>query len=327
MAKVTLRNRLFPSGGKLPIVYSRRYDIHLFGLAKKHPFDAAKYGRVYRYVVKHLGIPPRRFYRPRKATLRQLLSVHTLDYLNSLHDARHIARIVEWPNLSSWPGWLLYRKILVPMQYATGGTLLGVELALDYGWCINLGGGFHHASGRQGAGFCCYADIPIAAYHLLRTNRDLSVLIVDLDAHQGNGCAEVFKHDPNIRILDIYNPFIFPGNRRVRDYVDLNCPVLPGISEIEYLSLVKSQLRQAIDCYAPDLIIYVAGTDVLSLDPLGGMNISEQGVIARDADVFSQALANRIPILMLLSGGYGRENAQVIARSVEHLLRNVLRVS
>jgi histone deacetylase 11 len=311
---------------KLPIIYSRHYDIRFFGLEKKHPFDTAKYSRVYHYLVKQVGIAPRRFFHPHKATRRQLLSVHTLEYLRSLRVSRHIAQIAELPVLASWPGWLLYWKILIPMQYATGGTLLGVELALRYGWCINLAGGYHHSTGHRGAGFCFYADIPIAVYRLLQQRRGLSVLIVDLDAHQGNGCAEVFKHDANIHILDVYNPFIFPGDRRVRDYVDFNCPIPPIISDDEYLSLVKSKLAEALGAFEPSLIIYIAGTDVLRNDPLGGMNLSEQSVIERDAAVFGQALAREVPILMLLSGGYGRDNAPVIARSLEHLLREVLQV-
>jgi histone deacetylase 11 len=309
---------------KLPIVYSRHYDIRFFGLETQHPFDTTKYGKIYRYLLQRLSIARRRFYYPSRVTRRQLLSVHTLDYLRSLRSPEQIAQIAELPVLTSLPGWLLYWKILIPLQYATGGTILGVELALCHGWCINLAGGYHHATGTSGTGFCFYADIPIAVFQALRRYPGLSVLIVDLDAHQSNGCAEVFRHDANIHILDIYNPFIFPCDRRVRQYVDFDCPVFPTITEADYLALVRAKLQQAITSCAPALIIYNAGTDILEGDPLGGMLISEQGIIQRDASVFAQALAQGIPILMLLAGGYGRQNALVIAHSLENLLKRVL---
>jgi len=210
------------------------------------------------------------------------------------------------------------------MRYATGGTILGVELAFQYGWCINLAGGYHHAKGNSGGGFCFYADIPIAVHKALKKKPDLSVLIVDLDAHQGNGCADIFKYDANVHILDIYNAFIYPGEKMVQQYVDFNYPVFPSIRETDYLALVTENVARAIKKCSPDLIVYNAGADILEGDPLGGMHISTQGMIWRDNIVFTQALTHHIPILMVLAGGYTRQSAIATAYSIENLLKNVI---
>lgn len=309
---------------KLPIIYSKQYNIQFFGLEKRHPFDAAKYEKIYRYLTEKLGIDESRFYRPRPVTQKELLSIHTLEYLQSLKSAVAIAQIAELPPLAVLPGWLLRQVILKPMRYATGGTLLAVELAFQYGWAINLAGGYHHAKGASGEGFCFYADIPIAVYTALKKNPDLSVLVVDLDVHQGNGCAYLFKHDPQIRIFDVYNYNIYPWDKRAQQYVDFRYPIAPTITEIDYLALIEEKLTQAIQDCSPDLLIYNAGTDILAGDPLGGMNISEQGIIHRDALVFRQACAHDIPIVMVLAGGYTRQSASVIAHSIEYLLKTII---
>lgn len=309
---------------KLPIIYSDKYNIRFFGLEKRHPFDAAKYGKVYRYLTEELSIDEERFYRPLPVTQKELLSVHTLEYLQSLKSARAIAQIAELPALAVLPGWLLRQVILKPMQYATGGTLLAVELAFEYGWSINLAGGYHHAKGSSGAGFCFYADIPIAVCAALKKNPDLSVLVVDLDVHQGNGCAHLFKHDPQVRIFDVYNYDIYPWDKRAQQYVDFKYPIASATSETAYLTLIEEALSQALQCCSPELLIYNAGTDILIGDPLGGMGISEQGIIHRDALVFHQARANNIPIVMVLSGGYTKQSASVIAHSIEYLLKTVV---
>src|SRR3989338_4264328 len=171
---------------KLPIVYSKHYDISLFGLEKFHPFDTQKYGKVYRYLVNKVGINKNRFYTPEIVSEEDLLSVHTPEYLYSLKESKNVARIAELGILAKIPNIILQHKLLKPMRYATGGTILGCDLALEHGWAINLSGGYHHAKADSGGGFCFFADVPIAVYKLLKNNPNLSIMIIDLDAHQGN---------------------------------------------------------------------------------------------------------------------------------------------
>ena len=78
-------------------------------------------------------------------------------------------------------------------------------------WAINIGGGFHHCSGEMGGGFCAFADISIALTFLFENDPKVTkAMIVDLDAHQGNGHERDFMADDRVYILDVYNKDIYP---------------------------------------------------------------------------------------------------------------------
>jgi histone deacetylase 11 len=308
---------------KIPIVYSKHYDIGLAGMERLHPFDTRKHGKVFRQLGEKLGIGGREIYTPTMATEAELLSVHTPRYLASLRRSYNVAFIAELPLLAFVPNALLQKRVLVPMRYATKGTMLGAELAFEYGWAINLSGGYHHAKADSGGGFCFFADVPIALYALFEKRPELSVLIVDLDAHQGNGNEAVFKDDPRVRIFDIYNEAIYPQDDEAKRYIAFDHPVPVSTGDGAYLSLLEKELPEAIENVRPGLIVFIAGTDVLEGDFLGMLRLSEAGVIKRDAIVFTNALEKEIPILMLLGGGYTKKSAPVIAESIENIVQMV----
>jgi histone deacetylase 11 len=311
---------------QLPIIFSADYDISLYGLEKLHAFDTGKYGKVFHYLTTRLGISEKRFWKARPVTDEELLTVHSRQYLDSLSNPEVIAGIAELEILTMIPQSILAEKILKPMKFAVGGTILGLELALKHGWAINLSGGFHHAKADRGGGFCFFADIPIAVFKLLKGKPDLKVLIIDLDAHQGNGYAEIFKDKPGIFIFDVYNEDIFPGDQAAKKYIDFNFPVHSGIDDEVYLALLARELPAALDVAKPNVIIYNAGTDIYKEDSLGRMNISKEGIIKRDELVFTYARKQGIPVLMLLSGGYSEQSADIISHSIENLLAKVLEV-
>ncbi|WP_051327309.1 histone deacetylase family protein [Desulfatibacillum aliphaticivorans] len=309
----------------LPIVYSKHYNITLFGIQKLHPFDSEKYGRVYKYLEKNVGLSPERIFEPEEISELDLLRVHSREYLDSLKKSSVVAEIAEMGALKLMPGFLLDKKILKPMRYATGGTVLACRLALQYGWSVNLSGGYHHAKADQGEGFCFYADIPVAAHVLWEQNPAMKIMVVDLDVHQGNGHEAVFKDDPRVFIFDMYNAEIYPRDKEAAEYIDFNLPVDYGAKDEEYLVLLKKNLEPAIIQSNPDLIIYNAGTDIYKDDPLGVLNITQDGIIDRDEQVFRTAGKLNVPVAMVLSGGYTKESAGIIAQSMENLLENVFR--
>ncbi len=106
------------------------------------------------------------------------------------------------------PAEILRYRLLNPMLKAVEGTISCVCMALDHGWSINLSGGYHHASKNSGGGFCIYPDITFAVHHLRKWHFDRvkKVLIIDLDAHQGNGYERDFLNDVDVFILDCFNP-------------------------------------------------------------------------------------------------------------------------
>jgi histone deacetylase 11 len=311
---------------KLPIIFSPRYDIRVLGIEKLHPFDSEKYGKVHRYLMETVGIDEGAFFLPDPVSEEELLTVHTPEYLHSLKKSPTIAMISEVMMAAFVPNDVLQKHLLMPMRVATGGTILGCRLAIERGWSINLSGGYHHAKASSGGGFCFFADVPIAVRKTWEENPARKVLIVDLDAHQGNGNASIFRNEPRVDIFDIFNASIYPGDSEAAQHVKYGRPVKMSVGDGEYLGLLKRELPPAIEESSPGLIIYNAGTDVLAGDPLGGMNISSEGIIQRDGIVFRCAVDRKIPILMLLSGGYTRKSAGVIGRSIENVLKNIIGV-
>ncbi|XP_077539374.1 histone deacetylase 11 isoform X4 [Haemaphysalis longicornis] len=267
---------------KLPVVYSSAYNISFYGLEKVHPFDAGKWGKVFDGLRRAGLLTDSNYHEPHEATTQELLLVHSPSYINRLKAAR---------------------------------------LALEHGWAVHLGGGFHHASARRGGGFCCYADITLAVRKLQREGRIHRVMVVDLDAHQGNGYARDFHGDQDVYIMDVYNRAIYPGDEHAKGAIRRKVELRPGTSDEAYLKLVDEHLQLALGEFPTDLVVYNAGTDVLSGDSLGYLNISEKGVVERDALVFGRVRQRHLPVVMLTSGGYQRQSARVIARSVLNLCR------
>lgn len=309
------------SNNRLPIVFSKDYDISILGLENFHPFDSKKYGKVYKYLQDHVGVTESSTFTPTAVTDEQLLTVHTEPYLTSLKKSRTIAYVAEMPMLSKLPNSTLEKCILNPMKLATGGTILGAQLALDSGYAINLSGGYHHAKSGNGEGFCFFADINLAILELQKTKPDIKVMIVDLDAHQGNGHEAISGNADNIIIYDIYNGDIYPYDEEVKPFIDYNISISSHTSDSLYLSTLKTTLPRAISSSKPDFIIYNAGTDIYENDPLGALSVSKEGIINRDEFVFDQAIKGNIPILMVLSGGYTKESAQIIGESIENIIK------
>jgi histone deacetylase 11 len=242
------------------------------------------------------------------------MELHPAAYLNSLRKPKSLVRILELPIVARLPGWVIDWRVLRAMRLATGGTLLACRLALEHGVAINLGGGFHHAAARWGGGFCVYADVPWAAAVLHREGRIGRVMVVDLDAHQGNGTAAVFQDWPWASIFDVYQEDLFPARKEPEDY---SFALPAGTTGAEYLDLIRDCLPGALDTVRPDLVIYNAGSDPYANDPLAGLRLSKTDIADRDLLVVSLARERSIPVAMVLSGGYAAESWQIHAEAIE----------
>ncbi|XP_029548574.1 histone deacetylase 11 isoform X1 [Salmo trutta] len=334
----------------LPIVYSPVYNITFMGLEKLHPFDSGKWGKVIHFLKEEKLISDGSIVEAREAAEEDLLVVHTKRYLNRLKWSLVVASITEIPPLLFLPNFLVQRRVLRPLRTQTGGTIMAGKLAVDRGWAINVGGGFHHCSSDKGGGFCAYADITLAIKFLFERVEGISrATIIDLDAHQGNGHERDFLDDRRVFIMDVYNRYIYPGDGYAKSKLPLtydpltlyNRYIYPGdgyakraikrkveldwgTEDDEYLGKVELHTEGALNEVRPDIIVYNAGTDILDGDPLGGLAISPQGIVKRDEIVFRAARRRGIPILMVTSGGYQKRTARIIADSIINLRRQGL---
>jgi histone deacetylase 11 len=171
---------------------------------------------------------------------------------------------------------------------------------------------------------------------LLRLQKVKKVLIVDLDAHQGNGLITCFAHinkeqdtftyelDDRVHILDMYNANNYPNDSFAQQFITFRHPLSPKTNDEVYLRTLKSSLPQALQLSSYDLVVYNAGTDVYRRDPLGRLGLTRKGIIERDAFVFRQCREGahspgKVNIMMVLSGGYTAESAEIIADSIHNL--------
>lgn len=304
-----------------PIIYRDEYNVHFWGLEKMHPFDAGKWGRIFQFLKQFGVIDEETVTKPNKATKEDLLVVHSKKYLKTLKCSLKVACIAEVPPLAIVPNYFVQKGYLEPMRYQVGGTILAGKLAIERGWAINIGGGFHHCSSEKGGGFCPYADITLIVQFLFHyfPSKISNVMIVDLDAHQGNGYERDFFDNEQIYIFDMYNRGIYPFDKDAKMAIRKRVELRHLTKDEEFLYKVETNLENALKEFQPDLVVYNAGTDILEGDSLGCLAVTEDGIIKRDEIVFRKVRLKQVPIVMLTSGGYLKRTANIIAKSILNL--------
>lgn len=185
---------------------------------------------------------------------------------------------------------------------SVGGTICATQDALNLGWGGTLGGGTHHAFRSQGAGFCVFNDIAVAILYFRKTGRFRRAAVIDLDVHQGDGTAEIFRDDPEVFTLSIHCNSNFPF-RKQQSTVDV--PLPDGVGDTEYLARLNEVLPRLLD-WRPEIIFYQSGVDGLATDVLGRLALTQAGLMARDRLVMESARTAGIPLVVTSGGGYSR---------------------
>ena len=307
--------------GKLPIVYHPGYTVSMGGVEKLHPFDMQKYRKIAEALIQRDRLSMEQFSTPSRVSDEDLLLVHTKEYIDSLNSSFTLGLIADMPYLGLLPNRVAQNGFLEPVKLGTGGTILGTKLASGYGWAINLAGGYHHAKANEKVvgGFSFVNDVCIAIKKMLLEHGDHRVLIVDLDAHQGNGNEELAEGENNIAIFDMYNGDTWPGDFACQERINFRHALKAKTGDGEYLRILTSNLPAAIDSTRPNLVIYIAGTDIYEQDPIGALSITREGIIKRDEIVFGEVMSRKIPILMVLAGGYHGHSREIVSASIENL--------
>ncbi|TMQ52773.1 MAG: histone deacetylase [Candidatus Eisenbacteria bacterium] len=232
---------------------------------------------------------------PERASLEQVLRVHDRAYVDKLAQGR--LSVLEEAVLE-----LPYSKQLVEASFlCAGGSILAGREALTRGVGINLGGGFHHAFPDHGEGFCVFNDVAIAIRALQHEGLIRRAAVIDLDVHQGNGTAAIFRDDPSVFTFSMHEEQNYPA---VKPPSDLDVGLDTGTPGAEYLSALERHAPAILDRHRPDLVAYVAGADPFEQDQLGGLKLSREDLRRRDRVVFGACAAREIPAVAFLAGGY-----------------------
>ena len=277
--------------------------IYAHPLPPGHRFPMLKYELIPAQLLHEGVISAENIFSPKPISEEKILWTHDAEYWKQLRDLTLPAkeqRRIGFP-LSAQ---LVEREIRIAQ-----GTIDGCHFAFENGIAFNVAGGTHHAGSNWGEGFCMLNDQAIAANYLLKEALAKSVLIVDLDVHQGNGTAEIFQHQPKVFTFSMHGANNFPYRK---ERSDLDIPLPDGIGDGTYFMLLKEALPKLIEEVKPDFIFYLAGVDVLSTDKLGKLALSKEGCKARDEFVLQLCQANKIPVQVSMGGGYSADIKDIV---------------
>lgn len=300
----------------MKVIYSKHYNINLGLLNYLHPFDGTKFQTIYEGLKKNEGVE---FVEPSDVVSMDIID----EFLSSMmrkkiRDSVFIFRALEVPRIPLIGFSFLDRKILTPMRWGVAGTIFGATQALKNGGVYwNVSGGYHHAMQQNMEGFCIYNDVGICHQQLIKNgllSANDKILIIDTDAHHGNGNAYTFMENKHVTILDVYNAGIYPTSGYTRDRVDIPVPLPPGTDGQTYLQRYSEALEKLDNDYR--LAFVVAGTDTLMSDKLGGLCLSIDDVAEREKLTLKALSQHSIPTVMLGGGGYSKDSAKSVIRAI-----------
>ena len=229
---------------------------------------------------------------------RDLLRVHTPAYVQSIRSG-------QFNELTAKKLGLPASEALSRRSHAAvAGTLAAARAAMVDGLAANLAGGTHHAFPDSGQGFCVFNDVAVAIRALRHEEAYLHCMVVDLDAHQGNGTHAIFAED---RLTFCYSMHVARNYPSVKVPGDLDVGLSRFAGADEYFSNLESTLPIAMERFEPDLVFYIAGMDVHEDDQFGQMRLSTQDVARRDWWTIDLCRNWGIPVVCLYGGGYNRE--------------------
>ncbi|MVN22192.1 histone deacetylase family protein [Mucilaginibacter arboris] len=277
--------------------------IYAHPLPESHRFPMLKYELIPAQLLHEGVISSENIFSPKPVKEEVILWTHDENYWQQLRD------LTLPPKEQRRIGFPLTAQLVEREIRIAQGTIDGCHFAFENGIAFNVAGGTHHAGSNWGEGFCMLNDQAIAANYLLKEALAKSILIVDLDVHQGNGTAEIFEHQPQVFTFSMHGANNFPYRK---ERSDLDIPLLDQMGDDAYFTLLKEALPGLIDQVKPDFIFYLAGVDVLSTDKLGKLALTKEGCKQRDEFVLNLCHKNSIPVQVSMGGGYSTHIKDIV---------------
>jgi acetoin utilization deacetylase AcuC-like enzyme len=278
-------------------------EFYVLPLPPNHRFPMSKYEVLPQQLLHEGTIRQENIFHPQPIDTHWILRTHDESYFNKLKTLsltpQEVRRI----------GFPLTDRVVNREVTIMNGTLLCTSYALQYGIAMNIAGGTHHAFTNKGEGFCLLNDIAIAANYLLDKKLATQILVVDLDVHQGNGTAQIFRHEPRVFTFSMHGANNYP---LLKENSDLDIGLPDFTEDSFYLSTLDVNLKNLLEQVQPDFIFYQCGVDILATDKLGRLSVSREGCKQRDRIVLETAKQNKIPIVASMGGGYSHDFRDII---------------
>ncbi len=289
---------------ELPIV---NHPDYVAKINDDNKFPIKKFGEL----AKHLKEKKiaKKFFIPKPCSIETLSRVHSKEYI------LNIQKKTLDPLSQKKIGFSLNDSVVQRSFTATGGTVLASKLAISYGLACNTAGGSHHAGFNEGAGFCVFNDAAVAARYLQKKGYARRILIVDLDVHQGNGTADIFKNDNSVFTFSMHCKSNYPA-KKTKSNIDVELD--DNLEDKKYLEILKKNLIY-LNQESFDFVFYIAGVDIHHDDRLGKLKITDDGIKSRDQIVVNNFFQQKIPLCGVLGGGYNKDfNKLVELHSILH---------
>jgi acetoin utilization deacetylase AcuC-like enzyme len=284
----------------LKIAWTENY---VLPLPPNHRFPMSKYEVLPQQLLHEGTVRLENFFAPGPIRMDSLLRVHDSGYwqqLSSLSLSEKEIRRMGFPLTRE----LVDREVTI-MQ----GTMECAQHAIRHGVAMNIAGGTHHAFTDKGEGFCLLNDIAIAAQHLLDHVQAKQILVVDLDVHQGNGTAQIFRNEPRVFTFSMHGANNYP---LIKEQSDLDVGLPDHTPDSFYLRTLEMNLKSLLDTVQPDFIFFQSGVDILETDKLGKLAVTRDGCKQRDRMVLELAHRHKIPLVASMGGGYSSDFRDII---------------
>lgn len=277
--------------------------MYRYALPEGHRFPMAKYELIPEQLLYEGTVTDANFFHPTPLAKEVALLTHTEAYWEKLTNVtltEREERAIGFPINAHfvWRG-----------RHIAQGTIEGAYHALTHGIAMNVAGGTHHAFADHGEGYCCFNDQAVAANYLLARGLAQRILIIDLDVHQGNGTAAIFRMQPRVFTFSMHGARNYPLRK---EQSSLDVPLPDGITDDAYLALLQAHLPRIYDQFQPDFAFYQSGVDVLATDRLGRLALSREGCKKRDYFVLDFCRRQRLPVVVSMGGGYSLRLADIV---------------
>ena len=290
------------------IAYHPCYELDL---PKGHRFPMMKYPMIKEQLIYEGTFSHENFFKPKKLDFKIIEKVHDNNYIQKLLKLslnKGEVRKIGFPLNKE----LIDREITI-----VGGTVECCLKAIENKISLNIAGGTHHAFRDRGEAFCLLNDQAIAAQHLLNRFNIKKILIIDLDVHQGNGTAEIFRYNKNVFTFSMHGKKNYPFQKTKSD---LDVELLDGTEDQQYLDILQEKLNLIFDRIKPEFVFYLCGVDILKTDKLGRLSMTIEGCKLRDQIVLNKCFKSKIPVQCSMGGGYS-EDLKIILEAHSNTFR------
>jgi acetoin utilization deacetylase AcuC-like enzyme len=295
------------SGGRVPIVHDQRFSRHLENMMH---LENPKRVTVFDEVLHHPSLAGKwTIIPPRMASEQELAMVHTPAHIDRIR--KSAGQAMTSFDLDTQASENSYETACL----AVGG----VFNLIDRTWTGPSRRGFafvrppgHHAEPDRIMGFCLFNNVALGAAYLKEQRSVDRVLIVDLDAHHGNGTQAAFYHRPDVLFISLHQFPGYPGTGALSEIgadagtgFTMNVPLGSGSGQKEYTQVLEWLVKPVAIAYQPQMILVSMGFDLYLHDRLGGMRVTPDGYARLTAmllEIAETAAGGRIVFVM--EGGY-----------------------